>query len=189
MQYWLICYQSHPSVTLGLIHEGLDRDHKCAVAIVRYSLGSCSKIRCLLLVGSCEGWKETVHRECKRMKAEEGDLHTKGMLWVGHGAFQAGTRLHIVKLDTQWRCQTLSLLKVMPRLHKTADVHNWLQTLRKQSSMQDMANDRADADCKRAPREGPASLHACGIAASNAAASGLQRVWSRALVDCSTVFV
>jgi len=38
-------------------------------------------------------------------------------------------------------------------------------------------------------RKRPASLHACGIAASNAAASGLQRACNRALVDCSTVFV
>ncbi len=81
----------------------------------------------------------------------------------------ASIKLHVVKSSTQWRCQTQSLLKVMPRLHKTANVHIC------QSSMQDMANNRADADCKRAAREGPASLHACGIAASNAAASCLQR--------------
>ena len=130
MQYWLICYQRHPSATLRLIHEGPDRDHKCAVATLQYSLGFCSKIGCLLLVGSCEGWKETVQRGCWRVKVEEGDLHTRGMLWVRYGAFQAGTRLHVVKLSTQWRCQTQPLLKVMPRLHTTADVHNWLQTLK-----------------------------------------------------------
>ena len=185
MQYWLICCRNHPSATLGPIYEGLGRDHKYALANLQNSLGSCSKIGCLLLVGSCKGWKETVHRECQEVKTEVVDLHSKDMLLVRHeaGISEAGVRLHVDKPNTEWRCQTQSLLNLMPRMHKTANIRVC------QSSMQDMANSRADADCKRAAREGPASLHACGIAASNAAASGLPRARSRALVDCSTVFV